>query len=73
MTTVEPHDRDAPAVQLGNHKVGRRVVIARDDRDRTRISLCHWSVSLPVSESVLPPPCPSGEVPVDGLVPLLAP
>lgn len=73
MTAVEPHDGDAPAVQLGNHEVGGRVVIVGDDRDRASVVSCHWSVSLPVSESVLPAPCPSGEVPVDGLVPLLVP
>jgi hypothetical protein len=60
-------------VQLGQHKVGRRIVVVRDDRDRACVSGFPWSVSFPVSESVLPCPCPSGDVPVDGLVPLLVP
>ncbi|MFB7161168.1 hypothetical protein [Streptomyces sp. NPDC056242] len=70
MTGVESHDRNTPAVQLGNHEIGGRIVIVRDDRDRASI-VCHWSVSFPVSVS--PPPWPSGDVPVDGLVPLLVP
>src|SRR5690606_26582743 len=72
ITRVEPHDRDAPVVQLGDHDVRGRVVEVRDHQDRTFVARhwSHWSVSFPVSlsgESLLRSPWPV--VPVDGLVP----
>lgn len=58
-------------MQLSDHHVGGGVVQAGDDQHRTRV--IHWSLSLPVSVSVAPWFCPSGLVPVEGLVPVLVP
>jgi hypothetical protein len=45
---IEPHDRDSPAVQLGDHKVRGGVIQIGDNHDRP-VSVSHWSLSFPVS------------------------
>ena len=45
---VEPHGRDAPAVQLGDHKIRGGIVKVGDDQHRAGIG-GHWSASFPVS------------------------